>query len=317
MKHTLKITFVILAMFLITQAIGFYVVNGYSNQKFIDGEKINVSAPILPYGMENKSVQSESDASRLSLLVIAFVLAILLIFFLTKFNVGIIMKIWFMLVINIALGIFLNLIFFKLNIFQNELNLLFTFPISWLISFVLALPITFWKAYGKNFFVHNFTEFLIYPSIAAVFVPILTPTTLIVLLVIISVYDMWAVWHSGIMQKMAKYQIKNLNIFGGFFVPYLSKKLKDKIKNMSQKQIEKKKIKVNVAILGGGDIIFPIITSGVMLVNFGIIPAIATTIGATLGLSYLLFFAEKKKFYPAMPFISAGIFLGMGISLLI
>jgi len=48
-----------------------------------------------------------------------------------------------------------------------------------------------------------------------------------------------------------------------------------------------------------------------MLKTLGFIPAIFVIIGATIGLSYLFFFAKKKKFYPAMPFITAGIFLGI------
>jgi len=39
--------------------------------------------------------------------------------------------------------------------------------------------------------------------------------------------------------------------------------------------------------------------------------------GAFLGLLSLFLFSEKKKFYPAMPFITAGIFLGMIIGWLI
>ena len=48
--------------------------------------------------------------------------------------------------------------------------------------------------------------------------------TVIILLVVISIYDMWAVWKSGIMQKMAKYQMDELKIFSGFYVPYASKR---------------------------------------------------------------------------------------------
>ena len=80
-------------------------------------------------------------------------------------------------------------------------------------------------------------------------------------------------------------------------------------------------------MLGGGDIVFPIITAGVILrtnsINLpfgllpftgGFIPALFVIAGATLGLSYLFFLSEKKKFYPAMPFITAGIFLGIILS---
>ena len=141
---------------------------------------------------------------------------------------------------------------------------------------------------------------------------------------------MWAVWHSGIMQKMAKYQINNLKVFSGFFVPYISKEMRMKIKKMKKTKVKNKKIKVNLAILGGGDVIFPIITLGVVLmtqsVNLpfglksfigGFWPAVFVILGATFGLTLLFLFSEKKKFYPAMPFISAGIFLGMILSYLI
>ena len=100
--------------------------------------------------------------------------------------------------------------------------------------------------------------------------------------------------------------------------------MRNKLKKLSKKQLKKKQIRANVAILGGGDVIFPIITSGVLLVTnpFNIvgpnvlIPPLLVILGAALGLSYLFFFGEKK-FYPAMPFISAGIFLMLGISWLI
>ena len=140
------------------------------------------------------------------------------------------------------------------------------------------------------------------------------------LLILISVYDAWAVWHSGIMQKMAKYQINRLNIFSGFFVPYVSKKVKMqmiKLKESNNSKLKDKKIKVNIAILGGGDVVFPIITSGVVLKTLGFLPALLVILGATLGLSYLFFFAEKRKFYPAMPFITVGIFLGIAASYLL
>ena len=86
---------------------------------------------------------------------------------------------------------------------------------------------------------------------------------------------------------------------------------------MTKEQAEKKGVKINVAILGGGDVVFPIIVSGVVLKTWGVCPAIGVILGALLGLGTLLFFSEKKKFYPAMPFISTGIFLAMGISYLL
>jgi multisubunit Na+/H+ antiporter MnhB subunit len=132
---------------------------------------------------------------------------------------------------------------------------------------------------------------------------------------------MWAVWHSGIMQKMAKYQMENLKVFSGFFVPYISKATRKKVKSwkssLNKKDLAKKKIKVNVAILGGGDVVFSIITAGVMLKTLGLGSALFVSLGATLGLAYLFMKSEKKKFYPAMPYITTGILLGIGLSYLV
>ncbi|HLD37840.1 MAG TPA: presenilin family intramembrane aspartyl protease [Candidatus Nanoarchaeia archaeon] len=293
MKHKLAIILVLLGMFLVTQFIGLYVVNHYSQNE-------------LPYGMEPP--EEINPVNAFPSIIIAFIIAIALFFLLTKFKIEFILKLWFLIVIVLALGLSIN------SFLPKEQYI----P---LMSLIIALPFALIKVFNRNIIVHNTTELLIYPGIAAVFVPLLNIWTMIILLILISIYDMWAVWKSKIMQKMAKYQINTLKIFSGFFIPYLSKKEREKIKMLKQKykksELKKKKIKINIAILGGGDVIFPIISAGVMLKTLGIWPAIFVILGAALGLSYLLFFSEKKKFYPAMPFITVGIFLGMLVGVLV
>ena len=294
MKHNVKITAILLIMFILTQFIGLYVVNYYSAED-----------KTLPYGLETPQPEQQSEFYIIfSQILLAFIIAVLLLFFLTKFKVEFLLKIWFFVVVMIALGISFNTFLPK-------------FKYVSILALVLALIFAIFKIYKRNILVHNFTELLVYPGIAAVFVPILNVPTVIIFLVLISIYDAWAVWHSGIMQKMAKYQIDKLHIFSGFFIPYVSKKVRAKLKKLKKSERKNKKIKVNVAILGGGDVIFPIITAGIMLAAIGLWSALLVILGATLGLSYLFFFAEKKKFYPAMPFISAGILVGIGLSYLI
>jgi len=293
-------------MFIVTQFIGLYVVNYYSPVKVIDGVSIEVGAPDLPFGMESPAIENESDyfSKILPSLIMAFVIAICLLFFLTKFDFSSILKFWFFGVVVLSLSISLIAIFPYLN------------DITW-VAILISLPFAFLKIFRRNLIVHNITELFIYPGIAAVFVSILDIRTAIVLLVLVSIYDMWAVWKSGIMQKMAKYQMEKVGVLAGFFIPSYSKKVKNKIKKMSKKDLKKLKVKVNVAILGGGDVVFPIIASGVVLKTWGFLPAVCVIIGATLGLGSLFTLAEKKKFYPAMPFISAGIFLGMVVGFLL
>ena len=126
---------------------------------------------------------------------------------------------------------------------------------------------------------------------------------------------------------MAKYQINKLKFFTGFFIPYAGKQSRAKIRALKQKYKSKKqlekhfkkaKIKVNLAILGGGDVIFPIIAAGVFYkVYQSIWPALIITASASLALLVLFTIARKKQSYPAMPFLTIGMYLGMIISWLI
>lgn len=308
MKHNLKVTLILISMFLITQLIGLGVIWLYTpvqQQIEINGTIQNITSNPLPYGMEPPQIRQ--DFSLVSI-VFAFVLAILLVFFLTKLKAAKIIKWWFFIVVILVLGVTFNSVLGRF------------IPYADIVSIIIAVPLAIFKIFKRNIVVHNLTELFIYPGIAVVFIPILNVLTAIILLVIISVYDMWAVWHSGFMQKMAKYQINNLKIFAGFFVPYVNKKQRQAIKEarLSDKNKKsEKKIKVNLAILGGGDVVFPIITAGVVFRALGLIPALIVTLFATLAILALFIFARKGKFYPAMPFLTAGLLVGIGISYLI
>ena len=313
MKHNVKITAILLGMFLITQFIGLAVIKAdpFNIIVSIEGEEKKVPNPYLAW-IQPPEAEEEKDflTKFLPSIVVAFIIAIVLLFVLSKFELSFILRAWFFLVVTFAMS---------LTIYAFEILVPWTINpiVALVIPLLISIPLAVKKIYGRNFLVHNSTELLVYPGIAAVFVPILNVVTIVALLIIISLYDMWAVWHSKIMQSMAKYQIDKLKIFSGFFVPYISKSVRSKLKKLTKSQLKKKKIKANVAILGGGDIIFPIITAGVMFNTLGVVSALLVIAGATLGLGSLFFFAEKKKFYPAMPFITGGIFLVIILSYLI
>jgi len=299
-KYNAKLMAILLGMFIITQLIGLYVVNFYISDSMQ-----------IPYGFDQTG-EIEKDANFYAgffiSLVISFVIAIAFVMLLMKINSVWIMRAWFFVVVALALGI-------TLTVFTTKLGLIYPS----LIALILGIFFAYIKVYERNVLLHNATELLVYPGVAAIFVALLNLPFTIILLIGISVYDIWAVWHSGIMQKMAKYQINTLGVFSGFFVPYANKKIKEKIKllrmkyksNIPLKVLKKNNIKVNLAILGGGDVIFPIIAAGVMLKTFNLTAALCTMAGASFALLTLFIFSKKKKFYPAMPFITAGIFLGM------
>jgi len=299
MKHTWQMTLTLLAMFLITQLIGLAVIHVYSTAE-------------LPYNMQPP--EDLEPKFSLMTIILAFVVAIVLVLLLSKIKATLFLRLWFFIVVILAIGITLNSLLYYFNI-----------PYTSIIAALLALPLAFFKIFRRNLIVHNVTELMVYPGIAAVFVPILNVWTIIVLLLAISAYDIYAVWHSGFMQKMAKFQINELKFFAGFFVPYLGKKDKKKIKALKQKYkkkipdkvLKKKKLRINLGILGGGDVIFPIIAAGIFLIRFGLLSSLFVTLGATAALAFLFITARKGKFYPAMPFITTGIFLGMLASLIL
>ena len=306
MKYKLKITVILLTMFLITQFIGLAVLHAdpFHIEQEVNGTIQKVSNPALSWIQPPEVKENVEFIQILVSIIIAFVIAISLLFLLTKFKIKFFLKAWFFVVVSFALWI-------AIYSFEILLPWVIPYKVALIVPILIAVPFAFMKIFGKNFVVHNATELLIYPGIAAVFVPILNVWTISILLILISIYDIWAVWHSGLMIKMAKYQMNELNIFGGFLIPFVSKKVKEQIKKMKKSELKKKKIKVNVAILGGGDVVFPIIAAGVMFLKYGLLSALFVIAGATLGLTYLFFFAKKKKYYPAMPFITSGIFAGM------
>jgi len=102
------------------------------------------------------------------------------------------------------------------------------------------------------------------------------------------------------------------NILGKSIITMKNKDKISSVKNKS-KSVKTKTVKVNVAILGGGDVVFPIIVAGVVLRQFSLIPALIVAVCATLALAGLFYISEKGKFYPAMPFISMGCFIALGI----
>lgn len=307
MKHTAKVTLILISLFLFAQLIGIYVANQYLPEIIqtvneTSGEIINETVYNLPYGLDPPT-DIKPQESIISI-VIALIIAVALMLFLMKLKAETFLRGWFTIVVILGLAIALNAFLMPL-------------PKAALISVILAIPLGILKIFHRNMYVHNATELLIYPGIATVFIPILSIWAVIILLVIISLYDMYAVWHAGFMQKMAKFQIQKLKLFSGFFVPYMRKEdrlVLNKAKSMKEKESKLKKVKVNLAILGGGDVVFPIILAGVVLRTMGLYQALTISVGATLALAYLFYKSEKGKFYPAMPFISIGCFIALAVA---
>lgn len=310
MKYVIKITTILVMMFLLAQLIGIFVANAYLPKTVVDPETGNETEVYnIPYGMEPpKDVDPKTSVISI---IIALAIAIGIMLLLMKIKAEVFLRLWFLVVVILGIALALNAFIMKI-------------PNAPLIALIVAIPLGVLKIFHRNLIVHNATELLIYPGIASVFIPLLSVWTAVLLLILISMYDIYAVWHAGFMQKMAKYQIEKVRIFAGFFVPYLGQKERARLKKLKQiksksrsKKFKDKKMGVNVAILGGGDVVFPMLLAGVVLATLGLAQAIIIAIGATVALSYLFYISEKGKFYPAMPFITAGCLVALGIAFLV
>jgi presenilin-like A22 family membrane protease len=286
MKHSVKITLVLLVIFLLAQFVGIGVLYNY-----IDFEKSAVEGKTvfeeLPIG-ERPPIE---EATSFFWVILAVLIGTGILLLLIKFRVYFMWRIWFLLAVVLALMV-------SWSAFIKEIYALF-----------LALFFGLWKIFRPNILVQNFTEIFIYGGLAAIFVPLFSLWSVIILLLLISIYDMYAVWKSKHMIKLAKSQAK-AKIFAGLLIPYKFK-LKGKSKG------KKTAGKIKIAVLGGGDIGFPLIFTGVILKVFGLWQALLIPVFTGTALLLLLLKGKEKKFYPAMPFITAGCLVGLGVVLLI
>lgn len=293
MKHTLKITIILVTIFFFAQLIGLSIINQYIDHQ-TTSDTGNVTWSSLPYDIERPEIE---ESSSYLWIFFAILIGTALLLLLIKFQRVNLWKFWFFisvwLALSIAFGAFINQLF------------------AVMLGFILGI----WKIFKPNIWVHNTTELFVYGGLAAIFVPILNVWGVFILLLVISIYDMIAVWKSKHMVKLAKFQTRS-KVFAGLLIPYqIPKKTLDK--NQIKEQ-NSKIVKIKSAVLGGGDIGFPLIFTGVVMkqlmltntISIGFLKASIISVTATISLFWLLSAAKKDRFYPAMPFISIGCVIG-------
>lgn len=276
----------LIILFLISQIIGILIINEYIDVKTSSetGETVIFEDKYL---IPPPDVASETYSFVYILVTVLFGTILLLL--LIKFKLGNIWKIWYIFAIFLAIAIALHP--FLLRVSEYGLYL----------TIFLAITLVYLRLKHQEFSINMFTEMLIYGGIAALFVPILNIYAISILLIIMSIYDIFAVRGSKHMITLAKFQTES-KLFAGFSVGKRQETLEQKVQSTS---------KASAAMLGGGDIAFPLLFSGVILKTIGAFyPAILTSVGATIGLAILFYFAEKGKYYPALPPVSIGCFLG-------
>jgi len=326
MKHTLQITMILVLIFFISQLTGLVTINKYIQIDIIDGKPV-VSHPDTVLG-------PPPDIEDKSLTFIPIVLTILVgtafIFVLMYFRLGNIWKYWFLFAVIVTMSV-------SFGVYINPF-----------IAFIIALILGLIKVFKPNVFVHNFTEIFIYTGITIVILPFLNLFSAFMLLIAISIYDAIAVWKSKHMIKLAEFQTTT-KVFAGLLIPYKKEKgiIKEGVKVKTAAKPAAKKAKPGLvaeddlalikkkiegdgqknAILGGGDIAFPMLFSAAVMQhliemeNYTRIAALNNSLiialTSTIALIGLLLFSKENRFYPAMPFITVGCLIGYGIILLI
>src|SRR3989338_8595621 len=261
MKHNLRVTSILIILFLMSHVLGLFVIKHYLPKE-----------ENLPLGIQKPEFEERTSYIPI---IIAIFAATVIALVLIKFAAFRIWKLWYL------ASIFITLII-SFNAFIPEMIALF-----------LAIIFSLLKTFRNGILIHNFTEIFVYGGLAAIFVPVLSVWSIFVLLVLISIYDVIAVWKTRHMISMAKFQIKS-KIFAGLHLKYS---------------------KGREAILGGGDIGFPLMFAGVVL-KLGWYHALFVVGFTTLALALLFFYSQKGKFYPAMPFLTIGCFAGFLFSLI-
>ena len=301
MKHTLKVTIALVLFFFMAQFTGLLIINHYiDHKKTIETKKVEWQP--LPYNLERPEVKNQSAS--FIYITIAIFIGTILVLLLIKFNKPLIWKFWFFATVWLTLAI------------------AFAAFISNFLAAILALIITILKLYKPDVIIQNLSEIFIYGGLAAIFVPMINLFAAFMLLIVISIYDFVAVYKTKHMIKLAKFQSKS-KIFAGLLIPYEKGKISIKDKITSKTEIKQKKFRV--AVLGGGDIGFALIFAGVVMKDLmlkeavltGFLKTLIVPIFVSLALLILLLKGQENKFYPAMPILSLGCFLGYLVVLVV
>ncbi|MEK6984611.1 MAG: presenilin family intramembrane aspartyl protease [Nanoarchaeota archaeon] len=294
MKHTPKVTIALVLFFFMAQFIGLLIINQYiDHRKTIEQQEV-VLKP-LPYGFERPEIKNKS-ISFVPILLYIFLGTIMLLFII-RMNKPVLLRGMFFISVAITLSV-------AFAAFMNTI-----------IAGLLALTISFLRLYKPNVAIQNFSEVFIYGGLAAIMVNIFNIFAAFMFLIMISIYDYIAVYKTKHMVNIAKFQT-NSRAFAGLLIPYDKEKISLKYEPLQELTVKRKKTRV--AVLGGGDIGFTLIFAGVVMkelmlketVLIGFLKTLIIPVFVSLALFALLLKGEQNKFYPAMPILSLGCFLG-------
>lgn len=257
MKYRIENLLILVSLFLVAEVFGVWATGSYFKRE-------------LPYGLE--APKWEPEVAPIAFMIILLLATALMIFLIRK-RVKFFLGAWFFLAIFLC----------------SSVGLASFLPESYALGMALILTILRFKE--RDIYIHNLSEMLSYVGVTAIFLPLFTPITVVILLIAISIYDFLAVYKTKHMIKMFEYQ-KGFGILLGLFTRY----------------------KDEVAFLGGGDVVFVMLFSAVMAKFYSFAYGLISIYLAALTIFLIGIFGEKKKFYPAMPFLTSSCLLSFLIA---
>lgn len=308
MKHSWQVSAVLLIIFLAAQVVGLFVVNSYVDVSASEKASREAGKPVavyqnLPYGVERPNFAPDISYVFIGAAVIIGTVLLLLII---RFKKLALWKLWYALALVITLTVSFAAFLPKAA------------------AGILSVAIALFRVFKPNILAHNLAELFIYGGLAAIFVPVMNVKSAAILLILIAAYDFIAVFHLKHMITLAKFQTSN-KIFAGLFVPkQLS--LKSAVSSIKPAAAAAKPAKPlqlpkegkyadsgDYAVVGGGDIGFPLLFAGTALATFGFYKTLIIPAFAAIALLLLIIIGKKGRFYPAMPFITVGCFVGYAV----
>jgi len=278
----MKTAFILVGIFIITQVLGLYVGNAYSQ-----GIKAGELAPVVenPEAVENSFF---------------FFIYILI----ATAGILLIIKFW---------KNFLKAIEAFVVFFSSWFVFDFLFPVDiWIFSlgFFLAIILTSWKMLRPTILSQNTAAIFSGAGVGAMLGASLGILPSIVFMLLLSIYDFVSVFITKHMIYLAKALTERPTAF--------TVAASHKFKKPVYVGIKKTKKRFHIFQLGVGDIVLPLMFSVSVLSKFTILNSILTTIGSTIALIILIFYISKKpRPLPALPFVSLGALSGFLLSILI
>jgi len=236
---------------------------------------------------------------------------------------------WFLIAFVIATGlILLALKFLKFRapfgavfaflIFIGS-HIVFSTFLPNIIAIVLAIGLVGLRFLWPNILTQNISMIIAVAGVSAQLGVLLTVPAVIILLIILSVYDVWAVFKTKHMIHLAKGLIQR----GMPPMIVMPTSWKDFTRSMQEVQMEKLKPSkgrtMKYMMLGTGDLAFPLVFA-VAALQYSLFSAYAVVAGALAGIViiHVILTTQKQiRALPALPPIAIGSIIAFAISLLI